>query len=153
MSKPLLISAALCLVLAACNKPAVPAQVPAPAPPATSPAAPAVAATASPEQAALVAVIAADDCDKFRQAAAFKDWAVTVNDAYVSTVNGSIDITFVAGPHVILEQVVQTKDPVFAAVAALRPGEAATVSGRFAHGNGECSYRLDKVSVALTAAR
>ena len=141
---------AACLLLAACDKPAAPTPQLAPEPAPASAAAPVETLAAPTEQTALVAVIASDNCTKFSQVAAFDGWVVTIDDFETSTVNGSIDITFGAGQHVSLEQVVQSNDPLYATVAALRQGSTVRISGHFSHGNGECNYRLDKVGITLT---
>ncbi len=97
-----------------------------------------------------MATLAADDCAKFQQAQAFANWRVTVDDVETSTVNQSIDITFGAGQHIGLEQVVETKNPAYPAIAALQQGNTITLSGRFTHGNGECSYRLTTVGITVS---
>lgn len=133
----------VCALLAGCDKPAAP-------PKALAPAAPVAPAVAPADQTALVAVIAADDCNTFLKATDFKGWLVTVDDVETSTVNQSIDITFGAGQHIGLEEVVQTSSPLYAAVSSLHVGDTLFVSGQFTHGNGECSYRLDKVGIVLS---
>ena len=153
MLKPLPLLLIAGLALAACGKPppeAAPKAASA-APEATP--TPAATPVPPPDQAALVKQIAADDpafCPAFQQTRTFDNWIVTVDDVETSTVNSSIDITFNAGSHVRLEEVVQTSDPVYPAVAQLHIGRTARLSGRFSHGNGECSYRLDKVGVIVT---
>lgn len=146
MSRAILIAAA-CLVLTACNKPQPPAPAqpdePVPAMPRDNPGSPA-------GQMQVVSVIAGDDCASFQQDQAFDNWVVTVDDVETSTVNQSIDVTFGAGHKVGLEQVVQTKDPLYHAVAALHVGDTVHVSGHFTHGNSECSYKLTTVGIALS---
>ena len=145
MTKILPFYSAACLALlaclAACEKRTIPKFAPT--------AVPSPAVAVPPEQQALVPVLAADDCAKFQQSQTFDNWLVTVDDVETSTVNQSIDITFGAGQHIGLEQVIQTTNPLYPAVANLRQGGTARISGRFTHGNGECSYRLTTVGIAL----
>ncbi len=147
MIKPLPLIAAG-LLLAACHK------APEPAPQPTVPVTQA-APNPPPDQLVLVKEMAGGDpkfCVGFQQTQGFDNWIVTVDDVETSTVNQSIDITFAAGEHVGLEEVVQTTDPLYKAITGLHVGHTVRISGRFSHGNGECSYRLDKVSIVLTAA-
>lgn len=126
------------LTLTACHKPGS-AQKAAPA-----------AATVPAEQAALTRMII-DDCAGFAHVKDFHDWQVTVLFYQTSTVNESIDVTFSAGNHIHLEDVVMPSDPVYPAVARLEQGGPARISGRFLHGASECAYRIP-TAVELTAA-
>ncbi|WP_443749589.1 hypothetical protein [Asticcacaulis solisilvae] len=146
------------LLCAACSKaPEKPAEAsPPPAP---------VAVIAAPpaDQAALiqavVAVRAAPNdqaayarfCDAFETLKGFDGWRATIADSQVSTVNGSVDITFDIG-HVRLEQVVQKTDPVYPAIEALNGRQDVVISGTFPHRNGrdECAYYRGTFTVALT---
>ena len=150
---------ALLLLCAACQK--APEAPPLPAPAAT-PSAP--AAKLPSDQADLVALIGAVKadpknenaynrfCAAFENIKTFESWDVTVADSRVSTVNNSVDITFDIGGHVRLEQVVQTTDPVYAAIANLHGRNAVRISGSFPHrdGSSECGYYTGTFTIALT---
>ena len=148
MHKAVPLAVIACLVLAACSKPAPPPSAPA--------AAPGDMPGASADQAALVKAISADEgdfCTRFQQTPGFDNWAVTVADYRYSDSNPNIDVTFDAGDGVKLEQNIHGDNPLHDAVAALHQGDTAHISGRFIHGNGECSYKLDVVGIALTAVK
>lgn len=147
----------LLLLCAACSK--APPKPPEPTPPAPA----AVIAAPPADQAALIQAVAAvratpDDqaayarfCDAFETLKGFDGWRATVTDTQVSTVNGSVDITFDIG-HVRLEQVVQKADPVYPAIAGLTNRQEVLISGSFPHRNGrdECAYYRGTFSITLT---
>lgn len=152
-------SIALVLACAACQKAP---EKPAPEPAVVQSAAPVGPPLPPPaDQTALVEKVTGaegDDkalqaiCDDFQKRETFTDWIVTVSDFSTSTVNSSIDIVLDAGPHLRLEQVIQTSDPAYKTVEALRMRQVVRLSGRFTHGNGECSYQLRTINVAITRA-
>ena len=90
-------------------------------------------------------------CDTFMNLKTFEGWRARISDTQVSTVNGSVDITFDIG-HVRLEQVVQASDPVHAHLAALAGRDDVIISGTFPHrqGRDECTYYRGTLSVNLT---
>ena len=148
---------ALLLLCAACHK--------APeAPTAQAPASASPAVKLSPDQAKFVGLITAvkadpkDEgaynafCAAFENTKTFENWDATVVDSRISTVNNSVDITFDIGGHVRLEQVVQTTDPVYAAIANLNGRTAVRISGSFPHrdGSSECGYYTGTFTIALT---
>ncbi len=158
-------SVALVLLCAACEKapekPAAPtAQAVSSVPPAAAPTGP-VPPLPADQKALVDKVVAAqgDDaalqalCEDFQKNGTFTGWVVKVTDFSTSTVNSSIDVVLDAGPHVVrLEQVIQTSDPAYKTVEALRIGQMVKLSGQFTHGNGECGYRLRNVNVKITSA-
>ena len=91
-----------------------------------------------------------DFCVIFQKTAGFPDWVVKISDFRTSTVNSSIDITFDAGHNVQMEQVVQTTNPLYATIAALRMRDTVRISGTFTHGNSECGYQLGIIGVHLS---
>ena len=148
---------ALLLLCVACHKaPETPAT------PATAPASPTVKLPS--DQAKLVGLITAVKADPkdegaynafcaiFENTKTFDNWDATVVDSRISTVNNSVDITFDVGGHVRLEQVVQTTDPVYAAISGLHGRNAVRISGSFPHRDGasECGYYTGTFTIALT---
>ncbi|MBW8735167.1 MAG: hypothetical protein JF571_12860 [Asticcacaulis sp.] len=90
-------------------------------------------------------------CDTFMNQKTFNGWRARVSNTQVSTVNGSIDVTFDIG-HVHLEQVVQASDQVRTDLADTASREDVVISGTFPHrqGRDECTYYRGTLSVALT---
>ncbi|MGZ3305198.1 MAG: hypothetical protein ACXU8U_04995 [Asticcacaulis sp.] len=88
-------------------------------------------------------------CDAFARTPGFEDWPAKVTGNDISTVNGSVDITFSIGGKVKLEEVVQKSDPLYETLSALRLDDRVRMTGRFAHGNGECTYG-DDFAVTVT---
>ncbi len=90
-------------------------------------------------------------CDTFMNQKTFDNWRARMTDTQVSTVNGSIDVTFDIG-HVHLEQVVQASDPVRTDMADVAGREDVVISGTFPHrqGRDECTYYRGTLSVNLT---
>lgn len=89
-------------------------------------------------------------CSKFQKVAGFADWTARVVDVRTSTINGAIDITFDVGNGIKLEQVMQKSNPLYPAVAKLKEQQKVRISGRFAHGNGECGYQMLTIGMALS---
>ncbi len=92
-------------------------------------------------------------CDVFLHTGTFDGWTGEVSDVRTSTVNQAIDLTLDMGKPMHFEPVVQTTDPLYAKVAALKVGQVVTVSGRFSHaaGSSECVYYLGSYAVTLNA--
>ena len=146
----------LLLLCAACSK--APEKAPE-APPAK--AAPAV--TLPADQKALIdaaaAVRAAPDdqtvykrfCDLFEAQKTFDGWHASITDSQVSTVNGSIDVTFDIG-HLRLEQVVQMNDPLHTTLTDLDGRQSVFISGSFPHRDGaaECGYYRGTLNIVLS---
>lgn len=88
-------------------------------------------------------------CATFAKTPGFDDWSARVTGNDISTVNGSVDVSFFIGGQVKLEEVVQKTDPMYATLSALRLNDEVRISGTFAHGNGECSY-ADNFAVMVT---
>jgi hypothetical protein len=93
-------------------------------------------------------------CDIFMKQKTFEGWRARITDTQVSTVNGSVDVTFDIG-HVHLEQVVQASDPVRTDMADAAGREDVLISGTFPHrqGRDECTYYRGTLAVNLTKVR
>jgi hypothetical protein len=92
-----------------------------------------------------------DTCAQFQAVAGFSNYAGKVSDSWISTINGSVDVTINIGHGLAFEQIVQTSNPLYHTVQQLKTGQTVRMSGRFTHGNGECGYKLLKIGVALTS--
>lgn len=92
-------------------------------------------------------------CVAFQKVPEFSNWVAKVSDAWISTLNGSVDVIFQVGGTRKFEQVMQTSNPLYPTVSKLRTGQLVRISGRYVHGNGECDYELAATGVVLTSVK
>jgi hypothetical protein len=94
-----------------------------------------------------------DTCTQFQKVPGFTDFVGKVSDSWISTLNGSVDVTIYVGNGLAFEQIVQTSNPLYHTIQQLKIGQIVRMSGRFTHGNSECDYKLLKIGVALTSVK